>query len=212
LPTSVHKYDLVEVILKRQVPERTPKITPTISAINWQWGGLTGGGAIAFYKVIQKYKEPIYKERDFLPWVAGNLYDLSVARMLRPFNWELAALGHPLADINSGTEVRLLRTEGNPREPGSVLYAYDKWITADDRQPTPAWKTNNYLFCNEVGAKIALAPLAVKEGKPLHVGDTICYKGQGDWWCVGLAKKPATGDGSLSLSWYAANLDKWRWP
>jgi hypothetical protein len=109
--------------------------------------------------------------------------------MLRPFNWELAALGHPLADINSGTEVRLLRTEGNPREPGSVLYAYDKWITADDRQPTPAWKTNNYLFCNEVGAKIALAPLAVKEGKPLHVGDTICYKGQGDWWCVLVCSK-----------------------
>jgi hypothetical protein len=87
----------------------------------------------------------------------GCVYDVA---HLRPFNLELALQGHPLA-LRSGEQVRLFR------DMNGFYFALDYW--ADD---FGCWA---HLEVRKKGIDdlLRLAPLAVKDGRPLHVEDEI---------------------------------------
>lgn len=79
---------------------------------------------------------------------------------LRPFDLELAKAGHPLATYD-GKEVRLFRVRSQHH------FSWDVWAESG-----PSWDND---YGNEEWAKtyLRLAPLAIKDGRPLHVGDEI---------------------------------------
>jgi hypothetical protein len=73
---------------------------------------------------------------------------------------EYVDAGHPIA-VARGYEVRLLRTMNKH----SINYSYDCYNDGH-------W-VHGLCLCYDLLDTIKLAPLAYKEGRPLHVGDEI---------------------------------------
>jgi hypothetical protein len=92
----------------------------------------------------------------------GKVYDLSIPNILRPFDLELARQGHPLAWVDA-REIRLLR------KMGGNIYSYDYW-------DEDGWVSCDLHNEKSLDKNLRLAPLAGKDGKPLHVGDVIEVK------------------------------------
>ncbi len=87
----------------------------------------------------------------------GQVYDVA---HLRPFDLDMALEGHPLA-THDGGGVRLFR------ETSADGLAWDQWS-----RYLNAWVCE--FEPNEFAeGMLCLAPLAVKDGRPLHVGDQI---------------------------------------
>lgn len=87
----------------------------------------------------------------------GTVYDVS---HLRPFDMELAKAGHPLAD-RFGRAVRCVRycNKNGLR--------FDYWD-----EYAPMWMAD-YTELGNCAHHLRLAPLALKDDRALHVGDTI---------------------------------------
>ena len=126
----------------------------------------------------------------------GCTYDVA---HLKPFDLQLALSGHPLAS-RRGESIRLFRSMSSDR------YNFDYW-DADDR----SWISQFNLPTERLALELRLAPLAVKDGKPLHVGDEVelCIPGkrspQSEWaieW-----RKHVVSLGSLPTV-----LQGWQWP
>jgi len=137
---------------------------------------------------------------NYIEYKAGVVYDPA---HLRPFNLELAKQGHPICTV-SGREVRLLRE-------ASKLWAYDEWYAGIG--DGGYWGTCTHQKETYFANNLRLAPLDVKDGKPLHVGDVIEYfcrwNGNGYYevddpkcWTKTKARLPF----DIPL------LEAWRWP
>jgi hypothetical protein len=117
---------------------------------------------------------------------------------LRPFDIELAKQGHPICTV-SGREVRLLRE-------ASKLWSYDEWYAGIG--DGGYWGTCIHQKETYFANNLRLAPLAVKDGKPLHVGDVIEICANVDnWVAVPYMEHHNTED---YLRW--VNDYEWRWP
>lgn len=88
----------------------------------------------------------------YIPYYEGKVYDTA---HLRPFNLDLAKAGHPLATYQ-GEEIRLLRDMDS-------AWRFDVWRDSK-------WTART---AEDLNWTLRLAPLAVKDGRPLHVGDVI---------------------------------------
>jgi hypothetical protein len=103
---------------------------------------------------------------NFIEPKIGKVYDPA---HLRPFDLDLAKQGHPCASQH-GETIRLLRGSAD-------IFYWDKWIEDSDfwaHQQGEIECVQGELEC--VLDTLRLAPLAVKDGKPLHVGDVIEVK------------------------------------
>jgi hypothetical protein len=89
----------------------------------------------------------------YIEYTEGKVYEPA---HLKPFVLELAKQGHPCADI-MGRELRLLREHSS----GNGSFNFDVWQGS-------YWATNY-----NSGKYLCLAPLSIKDGKPLHAGDVI---------------------------------------
>jgi hypothetical protein len=89
-----------------------------------------------------------------------------------PDNWvELVDAGHPMAD-KWGFEIINLRNSG-----ANVL-SFDLWNYIEVAGGVgPGWDFES-VEMKKVGKVIRLAPLATRDGRPLHVGDTVISAGQ----------------------------------
>lgn len=120
----------------------------------------------------------------------GTVYDVA---HLRPFDLELAKAGNPLATYD-GKEVRLFRVRSQRH------FSWDVWAESG-----PSWDND---YGNEEWAKthLRLAPLAIKDGRGLHVGDEIEMGRSLDYWDKTIVTSFQEG---MAL----ANADEcWRWP
>jgi hypothetical protein len=86
----------------------------------------------------------------------GRVYDVA---HLRPFDLELALAGHPIC-TPSGYSARLFRALYNQK------YSYDYWTGK-------GWMLSGEQCDGSALLNLRLAPLAVKDGRALHVGDEI---------------------------------------
>ena len=122
----------------------------------------------------------------YIPYHKGKVYDIA---HLRPFNFELAKAGNPLATYQ-GEEIRLLRDMDG-------AWRFDVW--RDSKWTARTTEDLDWLF--------RLAPLAVKDGRPLHVGDVIEFEGHSylnEWF---------TKIFELKDAWCITNTSKfWRFP
>jgi hypothetical protein len=129
----------------------------------------------------------------YIEYTEGKVYDVA---HLRPFNLELAKCGHPLA-WRDGIEISFM----------SETSLNFFWVSVWD-ESIKKWQDDcDYL--QELSKRIRLAPLSIKDGKPLHVGDLVEWHG-------------AMGDiapwrkGIVSLKNINVILDefryRWRWP
>ncbi len=89
----------------------------------------------------------------------GKMYDLDD---LRPFKLGLAQEGHPCA-LRAGNEIRLLRQADG-------RWVWDSWRQLQSGKPW--WEYGGCDF-QLLESRLRLAPLAIKDGRPLHIGDTI---------------------------------------
>lgn len=130
-----------------------------------------------------------------LKFVPGTTYDISHLRPL-PDNWqELVDAGHPLADIFGG-EVRHLRRTSDEQ------YAFDYWY---EHYPVEFdWNVSFRLTEDAVTSLIRLAPIAVKDGKPLHLGDLIER--------IGFSPTFINSDFNYGLMREILAGYEWRWP
>lgn len=101
---------------------------------------------------------------NYIEYKEGTVYDPA---HLRPFNLELAKQGHPLATIG-GAEVRCFRAMSTLEEKKgfrtSDFWMADSWDVA----------TSHWFSCGNFDLnRLRLAPLDVKDGRALHVGDVI---------------------------------------
>lgn len=131
----------------------------------------------------------------YIEYKEGTVYDPA---HLRPFGLELAKQGHPVAKMNgnvSGLEVSHMFQNDSDSTGFNVIY----WNTFWQLTYTPFKSLDKYL---------RLAPLAVKDGKPLHVGDVIeIFNFDVDKYVVKTIKSVAV--------WRRLRLDltdDWRWP
>ena len=102
---------------------------------------------------------------NYIEYKEGKVYDPAHLRQAKSVEelLLLARQGHPIC-TTSGREVRLLRE-------ASKLWAYDEWfvgIGEDGYWGTCIHQKETYFTNN-----LRLAPIAVKDGKSLHVGDVI---------------------------------------
>lgn len=133
---------------------------------------------------------------NYIEYKEGKVYDHA---HLRPFNLELAKQGHLLAD-KDGREIRLLR-EG--RE-GDHVWAYDSW---DKRG---FWFCERLINVSALDKYLRLAPLDVKDGRPLHYLDHVeRFYQQNEYHHV---RWDRTQVGDIGFGFWAKNPDKWRWP
>lgn len=123
----------------------------------------------------------------------GCVYDVA---HLRPFNLELALQGHPLA-LPDGSSVRHLRKMSDS------YYSYDRWY-----EDTSSWFCTRDIYCMRLEDSLRLTPLAVKDGRPLHVGDEIEFRRDPhDQWAT---KRPECWVFSV---WQRPSFGfEWRWP
>ncbi len=126
----------------------------------------------------------------------GTVYDVA---HLKPFDLPLALAGHPLA-TKHGRSVRHLRQMDNGDR---IIFGFDEW-------DEPGWIADCY-FLPKLAQYLRLAPLCVRDGRPLHVRDeievSIVVSGGGCEW----TKIGATIKGHLS-GFYKDHSDQWRWP
>ena len=122
----------------------------------------------------------------YIPYYEGKVYDTA---HLRPFNLDLAKAGHPLATYQ-GEEIRLLRDMDS-------AWRFDVWRDSK-------WTART---AEDLNWTLRLAPLAVKDGRPLHVGDVIEFEGHSylnEWF---------TKIFELKDAWCITNTSKfWRFP
>jgi hypothetical protein len=90
----------------------------------------------------------------------GKVYDVA---HLRSFDLELAKAGNPIC-TELGQEVRLLRVVAG-------LWAYDRWHKGSNSKG--GWESVSHQEEIWLKDNLHLAPLAVRDGRPLHVGDVI---------------------------------------
>lgn len=122
----------------------------------------------------------------------GTVYDVA---HLKPFDMKLALAGHPLASRRCES-IRLFRSMSSNR------HNFDYW-DADDR----SWISQFNLPIERLALELRLAPLAVKDGRALHVGDSIEIKSQpfGRLWQSSIVDNRS----DVSRDWSARD---WRWP
>jgi hypothetical protein len=96
----------------------------------------------------------------------GCVYDVA---HLKPFDLQLALSGHPLA-AKGGEAVRFCRNMNH-----NMTY-WDCWI-----DELNLWRVD-WDFTHCVSSKLRLAPLGVKDGRALHVGDEIEMGRSLDCW------------------------------
>jgi hypothetical protein len=132
----------------------------------------------------------------FISYTQGKVYDPA---HLRPFDLGLAKQWHPICTV-SGREVRLLRE-------ASKLWAYDEWYAGIGEGGY--WGTCIHQKETYFENNLRLAPLAVKDGKPLHVGD----------WIEENYSQPLDEEPSCELPIWASPKPayiglnyEWRWP
>ena len=93
---------------------------------------------------------------------------------LRPFKLGLAQEGH-LCALRAGNEIRLLRQADG-------RWVWDSWLQLQGGKPW--WEYGGCDF-QLLESRLRLAPLAIKDGEPLHIGDVIEEKiitlGDTDW-------------------------------
>lgn len=119
----------------------------------------------------------------------GKTYAL---KHLRPFDLELAKQGHPLACQRKCSEVAQLICI---RE---KIYVAVRWAIS-------GWFVSMEEDAADLTRHYRLAPLAIKDGKPLHMGDWIevnLFATGGKW---------VECDWTYNLKVYE-NLNNWRWP
>jgi hypothetical protein len=92
----------------------------------------------------------------FIEYKEGKVYDPA---HLKPFDLDLAKAGHPLANFD-GTEVSHLFESIS-----ADVYSYRGWSKAAGQHYL---NTESITLISE---RLYLAPLAIKDGRPLHVGD-----------------------------------------
>ncbi len=117
---------------------------------------------------------------------------------LRPFDLELAKAGHPLAMVN-GHAVRAFRAQGDN------CFAFDwwngaaKWLQTENAQHTLCFN-------------LRLAPLAVRDGRPLHVGDEIEVRHATKGWLISSANLTDYHVGLYRYVFQDNGQLAWRWP
>jgi hypothetical protein len=122
----------------------------------------------------------------------GCTYDVA---HLKPFDMALALAGHPLAS-SQGHQAR------NFRMLSDDLYALDWWVAGH-------WHMSS-CYVHQLQDTFMLAPLAVKDGKPLHVGDEMeIYREFADDDASWVLCKVHSHEMGLALDLRPAF---WRWP
>ena len=124
----------------------------------------------------------------------GCTYDVA---HLKPFDMELAKSGHPLAMLDSeyGSSVRFFSRDS------ADTYCFQWWDHLFNKWQF--YNNHDHMMPKVLG----LAPLGVKDGKPLHVGDSIEIKSQpfGRLW----QSSTVDNRSDVSRDWRARD---WRWP
>ncbi|MGL4230406.1 MAG: hypothetical protein ACRDAM_02285 [Casimicrobium sp.] len=130
----------------------------------------------------------------------GTVYDVA---HLREFDLELALQGHPLATFR-GQSVRAFRAMTSGDLP---LYALDIWdCNAIDKE----WSCSGHAIpALQLEGFLRLAPLAVKNGRPLHVGDEIkwAHESEPENW-----RTMHAGLAGLAAIEATSGRIQWRWP
>ena len=127
----------------------------------------------------------------------GKVYDVA---HLRSFDLELAKAGNPIC-TELGQEVRLLRVVAG-------LWAYDRWHKGSNGKG--GWESVSHQEEIWLKDNLHLAPLAVKDGKPLHYLDHVeRFYQQNEYHRV---RWDRTQVGDIGFGFWAKNPDKWRWP
>jgi len=133
---------------------------------------------------------------NYIPYREGKVYDKA---HLRPFDLDLAKQGHSLA-LSSGAEIRLFR------ETRIGIYGFDYWL------PNFGWSSTGwYNDINDLNLYLRLAPLAVRDGRPLHVGDVIEVEGRtylNEWFIKVFELKDSSHITSKSKVWRFPNDEK----
>ena len=139
-------------------------------------------------------------------FIPGKTYDPAHLRQ-PPENWEeLVDAGHPLATAR-GKAIMHLRPMFKGY--GVTVYGYDIWM--DD---LGEWEPSNTGLkkvsgrLDHVRERLRLAPIAVKDGKPLHLGDFVQLRDtdSGNWlFTIQLNRDFYTARRILSGN-------DWRWP
>jgi hypothetical protein len=137
---------------------------------------------------------------NYCEYKEGKVYDPA---HLRPFSLDLAKRGHPLA-TKIGEDVRLLR------EQCEDFYAYDLYCTF----PIPKQWMSVLDNVHQIENNLRIAPLDVKDGKPLHVGDVIEIANgmsfaikNAENWVKTIVASPKGKERIIDMS-----TIKWRWP
>lgn len=117
---------------------------------------------------------------------------------LRPFNLQLALQGHPLASVN-GFSVRYLRLSE------ADWFMWDAWAEKSCRWLSFEAPT---VFA---GDSLRLAPLAIKDDRPLHVRDEIEWRASiaHPWQSRNVGPSEAAAPWDYVRTYYGRD---WRWP
>ena len=145
-------------------------------------------------------------------FIPGKTYDPAHLRQ-PPENWEeLVDAGHPLATAR-GKAIMHLRPMFKGY--GVTVYGYDIWMDdLGEWEPSNKGITNVSGLLDHVRERLRLAPIAVKDGKPLHIWDDIDFDFAGggdahrmhDWRLVTIST------GKPFIKSILENDSRWRWP
>lgn len=124
-----------------------------------------------------------------IEFTPGTVYDV---KHLRPFDPELAKQGHPLA-TSDGEEVRHFRIAHLD------CFLWDIWSEGD-----ATWQDANIGTTDRLSRYLRIAPIAIRDGRPLHVGDVIEFAGE---WGLGLT----FWRGIATIQNVEESMGRWRW-
>lgn len=134
----------------------------------------------------------------------GTVYDVA---HLRPFDLELAKVGHPLAYEYEFDSKRVGVSVRHFRMMSEKLVTFDAWIPDETM-----WRGGGFSDARLPDIFLRLAPLSTKDGRGLHVGDEIeVYLGRKNGeaiWDRELIVAHDRGTALLIKSGY----ETWRWP
>lgn len=134
---------------------------------------------------------------NYIEYKEGKLYDPA---HLRPFDLALAKQGHPLAWAINNCGVRYLAQNDTD----------ERWFDFSHYEPNEQIWVNRQRNSSELQSNLRLAPLAVKDGKPLHYLDHVeRFYQQNEYHHV---RWDRTQVGDIGFGFWAKNPDKWRWP